>query len=51
MKDKALATAAGMTLPKKEDCTKCHNSQSPTYKAFDYDTFFKKIAHDNPETP
>ena len=51
MKDKALAMAAGMTLPKKEDCVKCHNKESPSYKPFDYDTFYKKIAHDNPETP
>lgn len=50
MKDKALAVENGLIIPKKEDCLKCHNKESPTYKPFDFDTFWAKIAHDNPLT-
>ncbi|HUU26393.1 MAG TPA: cytochrome c family protein [archaeon] len=50
MQDKELAIQNGLIIPKKEDCLTCHNQESPTYKPFDYDTFWPKIAHDNPET-
>ena len=50
MKDKELALQKGLVIPKKEHCQKCHNKESPTYKPFDFDTFWKKIAHDNPLT-
>ena len=50
MKDKELALQKGLVIPKKEHCRKCHNKESPTYKPFDFDTFWKKIAHDNPLT-
>ena len=50
MKDREQSMANGLILLKKEDCQKCHNKESPTYKAFDYDTFWAKIVHDNPLT-
>jgi hypothetical protein len=48
MKDKAQAVAAGLLIPTEETCKKCHNEKSPTYKAFDYKTYFAKIAHPKP---
>jgi RecJ-like exonuclease len=41
MKDKALALAAGLIMPKKEVCMKCHNEKSPTFKGFDFDKAVK----------
>ena len=49
MKDKKLSVENGLILPKKEDCLKCHNKESPTYKPFDFDAFWAKIKHDIPE--
>jgi Cytochrome c554 and c-prime len=49
MKDSEQAAANGLVAQKKEDCLKCHNKESPTYKPFDYDTFWAKIKHDIPE--
>jgi len=48
MKDKAKAMAAGLIMPTKEVCVKCHNPESPNYKEFNYDESFKEIAHPNP---
>ncbi len=48
MRDQALAVENGLIIPKKEDCLKCHNKESPTYKPFDFDTFWAEIVHDNP---
>lgn len=48
MKDKAQSVAAGLLIPTEETCKKCHNEKSPTYQAFDYKTFFAKIAHAKP---
>ena len=50
MKDQALAVENGLIFPEKEDCLSCHNKESPTYKPFDFDTFWAKMAHDNPLT-
>jgi len=50
MKDREQSVANGLILPKKEDCLKCHNKESPTYKPFDYAKFWAKIVHDNPLT-
>ena len=48
--DKAdLAVENGLILPEKERCLNCHNKESPTYKPFDYDTFWSKIKHGIPE--
>lgn len=48
MKDKAKSVAAGLIVPSKEVCVKCHNPESPNYKEFNYDEFVKKIAHPRP---
>ena len=47
MKDKAKAVAAGLMIAKDDPklCTKCHNSQSPTYKEFKYKEAWEKINH------
>jgi len=49
MKDKAKAIEAGLTMPTKEVCVKCHNTESPNFKGFDFDSYFKKIAHPRPK--
>jgi hypothetical protein len=49
MEDREASIAAGMNLPgKAEFCTKCHNEESPTFKGFDYDEYYAKIAHPIP---
>lgn len=48
MRSRELALKKGMILPTEEVCKTCHNSESPTYKAFDYATFSAKIAHPDP---
>ena len=50
MQDKDLSIQNGMVLGNKETCVKCHNSESPTYKPFNYDTFWPKIEHKIPKT-
>jgi hypothetical protein len=47
MKDKAKAVAAGLILAKDDPklCTKCHNSESPSYKEFKYKEAWEKIKH------
>ncbi len=49
MKDRQQSIAAGLIIPTKEVCVKCHNTQSPNYKEFNYDEFAKKIAHPRPK--
>ncbi len=50
MKDHAAAVAAGLMEPKgAEFCQKCHNENSPTFKAFDYDKMWAQIKHPVPE--
>lgn len=51
MKDVKQATAGGLNLPDAETCKMCHNEKSPSYKPFDFDTYWAKIKHDNPLTP
>lgn len=60
MKDRKQAEANGMIYPATKNCTKCHNDQSPTWKAdrytkkdgsktgFDEEQAAKKIEHPNP---
>ncbi len=50
MKDKQQAVANGLVVLDKgaEFCKTCHNSDSPTFKSFDYDTYWEKIKHTNP---
>jgi hypothetical protein len=49
MKDKSLAIKNGLILPDEKVCVTCHNDQSPTFKGFDYATYFAKIAHPIPK--
>ena len=49
MKDRARAIAAGLIIPTKEACVKCHNTESPNYKEFNYDEFLKQITHPRPK--
>lgn len=48
MKDREQSMANGLILPTEEVCLKCHNEESPTYKPFDFDERYAKIAHPNP---
>ncbi len=48
MKDPAKAKAAGLITPDAETCKKCHNEKSPTFKSFDFDKMWPKIAHPIP---
>lgn len=49
MEDSAAAKAAGLVMDKTEAaCTKCHNSESPTFKGFDFAAAWKEIAHPVP---
>ena len=51
MKDKAAAVKAGLVVHEKkaEYCVGCHNSESPTFKGFDFDKMWAKIAHPIPK--
>lgn len=40
-----------IAAPTEEQCLKCHNSESPTFKAFCFNNMKQKIAHPNPEHP
>jgi len=46
MKDKEKALAAGLTLPTKETCLKCHTGAPHEQKPFDWDTFQAKGVHE-----
>jgi excinuclease UvrABC ATPase subunit len=50
MKDKQKAIDAGLIIHTDgaEFCKTCHNPDSPTYKEFDYDTFWAQIKHTDP---
>jgi hypothetical protein len=49
MTDPEAAKAAGMVMAKTADaCTKCHNDESPTFKEFDFEKRWAKIAHPVP---
>jgi hypothetical protein len=45
MKDVEKAKAKGMIMPTEEVCVKCHNSESPNFKGFNYKEYVAKIAH------
>lgn len=49
MKDKTAAVAAGLVVPDEKTCVKCHNSESPTFKSFDFKEAYKKIEHHAPK--
>jgi len=50
MKDKQQAIANGLIIHDNgaEFCRTCLNSDSPTYKSFDYDEYWAKIKHTDP---
>ncbi|RMD49342.1 MAG: cytochrome C554 [Ignavibacteria bacterium] len=51
MKDKEKSIEKGLHLykdPAKELCVKCHNEESPNYKGFDFEKYWAKIKHTNP---
>jgi Cytochrome c554 and c-prime len=50
MQDQAASVAKGLIIPDEKTCVKCHNDRSPTFKVFDFDEYFAKIAHPNPAT-
>ncbi len=49
MTDPEAARAAGMVSVKSIDaCARCHNEESPTFRAFDFEESWAKIAHSVP---
>jgi len=50
MKDKQKSIENGLFVPdnKEEFCIGCHNDQSPTFKGFDYASYWEKIKHNKP---
>ncbi len=45
MKDKEKAIANGLLIPDEEFCKGCHNSDSPTFTEFNFDTMWEQIKH------
>lgn len=41
-------SSVGLVKPDEKVCVTCHNEESPAYKEFDFETFYKKIAHPRP---
>ncbi len=50
MKDRTKSIANGLIVPNEALCKKCHNSESPTFKGFNYAEYLEKIKHDDPTT-
>jgi hypothetical protein len=52
MKDPAAAAKNGLIIHKDKEkfCKGCHNSESPTFKGFDYDKYWAKIQHPIPKS-
>ena len=48
MKDKAKSIENGLLIIDQSFCIKCHNSESPTFKGFNYDEASAKISHKKP---
>ncbi len=51
MKDKELAKQNGLIIHTEKEafCTTCHNSESPTFKSFNYEESWAKIQHSKPK--
>lgn len=45
MKDKAKAIKTGLIMPTEAVCKKCHNTESPNFKPFDFKERYKLIKH------
>lgn len=48
MKSREMSMQKGLILPDESVCKTCHNSNSPTFKGFDFATYSAKIAHPDP---
>lgn len=48
MKSREKSIANGLIIPDEKTCTKCHNSESPTFKGFNYKEALKQVMHPNP---
>jgi hypothetical protein len=50
MKDKDKAISNGLMIHTEGAtfCQTCHNSESPTFKSFDFDASWAKIKHTDP---
>jgi nitrate/TMAO reductase-like tetraheme cytochrome c subunit len=48
MKNRTLAVRQGLILQTEELCVKCHNSENPFFKEFDFKTAFEKTSHPDP---
>lgn len=46
---KVKGETVGLMKPTEKDCLKCHNSESPTFKSFNFAEMSKKIAHPTPK--
>lgn len=49
MKDDNEAKTNGLITPDEIVCLNCHTTECPTYKPFDFMTYYKKIAHPRPK--
>ena len=50
MKNQALSIKNGLVVPDEALCKTCHNSESPTFKGFNFEEYMAKIDHDDPLT-
>ncbi len=48
MKNRKVAVTKGLIVPDEELCKTCHNSESPTFKGFNYEEYLAKIDHSDP---
>ena len=49
MKDQKLSIKKGLIIPDEKLCKTCHNSDSPTFKEFNFAKASEKIAHPKPK--
>jgi len=49
MRNHDACVSNGLITPNEKLCLKCHNSESPTFKGFDFAKYSAKIAHNNPK--
>lgn len=46
---KIKGETVGLMKPDEKVCLKCHNSESPTFKGFNFAEYVKKVAHPKPK--
>ena len=49
MQSREEAIANGLLIPDETTCVKCHNSEAPTFKGFDFKEKWEKIKHPTPK--